>query len=92
LSQRLERLDDESAFREFEAGLFQGSVIENKHGASDLVGAVRAIRIYRFRARRVRTKAAVALIVASISSCSPPAAQWTITLSRSSRSGNVSAK
>ena len=44
MSQRLERLDDESAFREFEAGLFQGSVIENKNGASDLVRAVRAIR------------------------------------------------
>ncbi len=29
MSQRFERLDDESAFRKFEAGLFQGSVIEN---------------------------------------------------------------
>ena len=44
LSQRLERLDDESAFRKLEAGLFQGSVIENKGSASDFVRAVRAIR------------------------------------------------
>ena len=44
LSQRLERLDDESAFRKFEAGLLQCSVIENKSSASDFVRAVRAIR------------------------------------------------
>ena len=44
LPQGFERLDEESAFREPEAGLLQGSVFECKTGASDLVRTVWAIR------------------------------------------------
>ena len=43
LTQRLERLDDESAFRESEARLFQGRVVENKSSAPNFVRAARPI-------------------------------------------------
>ena len=44
LAQRLQCLNDESAFRKSEASLFQSSVIKNKSSASDMIRPIRTVR------------------------------------------------
>ena len=57
LAQRLQCLNDESAFRKSEASLFPGSVIKNKSSASDAIRPIRTIRQVNCPCGHLRGKA-----------------------------------